>query len=562
MLIRSKRKPRPIDAPQRHQDHRRPLTRRELIGQGFLAGSATVLGGGILSLFSNPRAAYAAMADDLDPLRAACGISVFGAGKIPFICFDLAGGANMAGSNVLVGGDGGQLDLLSTAGYSKMGLPGDMVPGTPTLTPTLTSNPDHTDNSLGLFFHSDSAFLRGIYGSIKTPGLGAFINGAVIPARSDNDTGNNPHNPMYGIQRAGADGSILTLCGSRNSESGGNSMAPAGLIDAQFRPTKIDRPSDVTGLVDTGELLNLLSEDDALAVMESVYRLSTQKMDRVTTGLNFPDPSNAPLTRDQVVEDLVKCGYLSAADITDRFSDPGALDPAQDGNIVGGANSIFTATEFNDNGRDGDEFRKTASVMKMVIDGFAGAGCITMGGYDYHGGMRQEGEVKDERAGRCMGACLEYASRANNGAGIPLMMYVYSDGSLSSNGTIDNSVAGRGKGEWTSDNSSTAASFFLVYNPNGRPQLFTGLDGLPIEQHQQLGAFSADASVNRSGTPGANNVNLLVEMALLNYMALHGEQNLFGQQSFFPAHGLGDNTNLDRLTAFAPIVSGNVSNPL
>jgi hypothetical protein len=381
-----------------------------------------------------------------------------------------------------------------------------------------------------------------------------LINGAVIPARSDNDTGNNPHNPMYGIQRAGADGSILTLCGSRNSESGANSMAPPEMIDPQYRPTKIDRPSDVTGLVDTGELLNLLSEDDAVAVMESVYRLSAQKMDRVTTGLS--------LTRDQVVEDLVKCGYLSAADITDRFSDPGALDPAQDANIVGGANSIFTAAEFNDNGRDGDEFRKTASVMKMVIDGFAGAGCVTMGSYDYHGGMRQEGEIKDERAGRCMGACLEYASRANNGAGIPLMIYVYSDGSVSSNGTIDNSVAGRGKGEWTSDNSSTAASFFLVYNPNGRPQLFTGLDGLPIEQHQQLGAFFADGSVNRSGTPGANNVNLLVEMALLNYMALHGEQNLFGQQSFFPAHGLGDNTNLDRLTAFAPIVSGTVSNPL
>ena len=52
-----------------------------------------------------------------------------GAGKIPFICFDLAGGANIANSNVLVGGSGGQSDLISTQGYEKMGLPGDMVPG-------------------------------------------------------------------------------------------------------------------------------------------------------------------------------------------------------------------------------------------------------------------------------------------------------------------------------------------------------------------------------------------------------------------------------------------------
>jgi hypothetical protein len=37
------------------------------------------------------------------------------------------------------------------------------------------------------------------------------MNGAVIAARSENDTGNNPHNPMYGIYRAGADGSLATL---------------------------------------------------------------------------------------------------------------------------------------------------------------------------------------------------------------------------------------------------------------------------------------------------------------------------------------------------------------
>jgi hypothetical protein len=178
-----------------------------------------------------------------------------------------------------------------------------------------------------------------------------------------------------------------------------------------------------------------------------------------------------------------------------------------------------------------------------------------MGGYDYHGGARQEGEVKDFRAGRCMGACLEYAARM----GVPVMMYVFSDGSLSSNGVIDNSANGRGKGEWTSDNQDTAASFFLVYNPpgnGGRAQLLT-TQGLTAAQHQQIGYFSADGNVQRAGTPGANNVNLLVEMVLLNYMALHNETGLFA--TAFPNHGLGDAANLDRLTAFAPIVQGTIS---
>jgi hypothetical protein len=146
-----------------------------------------------------------------------------------------------------------------------------------------------------------------------------------------------------------------------------------------------------------------------------------------------------------------------------------------------------------------------------------------------------------------MGAVLEYAARM----GRPLMMYVFSDGSLSSNGVIDNSTAGRGKGEWTSDNQDTASPFFLVYNPNGRAQLLT-TQNMTAAQHQQIGYFSADGNVGRAGTPGANNVNLLVEMVLLNYLALHGDQGQFA--TLFPNHGLGDPSNQDRLTAFAPIV--------
>ena len=111
-----------------------------------------------------------------------------------------------------------------------------------------------------------------------SPATAASINGAVIAARSENDTGNNPHNPMYGIYRAGADGSLATLIGSRASDSGGNSMAPAGMIDLSVRPTKVDRASDVTGLVDTGQLANLLSVDDTVAVMEAIQRISHRKL--------------------------------------------------------------------------------------------------------------------------------------------------------------------------------------------------------------------------------------------------------------------------------------------
>ncbi|MEM7763989.1 MAG: hypothetical protein AAF290_07890 [Pseudomonadota bacterium] len=516
------------DEPLLHPDHPKPVTRREFISTGMMTGPVTAMSGGLFSLFANPREAAAALSSDLQPLRGNCGLELAGAGKVPFVCFDLAGGANMAGSNVLVGGPDGQFDFLSTAGYSKLGLPGDMTPAS--VNPDTGTN-DFINTDLGLAFHSDSAFLRGILEK-ASPATIANTNGAIIVARSENDTGNNPHNPMYAISRTGVRGELLDLIGSRSSESGGNSMAPASMIDVAKRPTKVDRPSDVTGLVDTGKLVGLLSQDDAVAVLESVYRLSDQKLGQVDTRIDA----------DAVLKDLVGCGYLKSADLADRFGDPSQLNPSLDANLVG-PTGIFTQGEY-DNDR---EFQKTASVMKLVANGYAGAGTITMGGYDYHGGRRARGEIRDLRAGRCMGAALEYAARQ----GVPLCIYVFSDGSLASNGAIDDTVDGRGKGEWTGDNQSTAASFFLVYNPNGRPNIFSG-DNIPAARHQQIGYFRPDASGETGSSPVANNVNLLVEAVALNYLALHGEQGNF--ETLFPNHGLGNAQLRDSLTAFDPIV--------
>ena len=115
---------------------------------------------------------------------------------------------------------------------------------------------------------------------------------------------------------------------------------------------------------------------------------------------------------------------------------------------------------------------------------------------------------------------------------------------------------------WTGDNSSTAASFFLVYNPpsNGGGASIQLLGGTPELQarHQQLGWMRPDASVETSATPAANNVNLLVETVILNYMALHGEQGLFGDSAYFPSIGLGNPVNWDNYIAFSNIVSGTI----
>jgi hypothetical protein len=183
------------------------------------------------------------------------------------------------------------------------------------------------------------------------------------------------------------------------------------------------------------------------------------------------------------------------------------------------------------------DFLATASVMKMVVNGYAGAGTIEMGGFDYHTGDRSTGESRDFKAGQCIGACLEYASRV----GVPLMIYIFSDGSLASGGMIDNSVAGRGKGVWTADNTATAASLMLVFDPRGRPTATSN----------QIGNFNGDGTVNATGSVAANAVNLLAETVVLNYMALHGQESQF--QSLAWANGLAE--NLGSSTSYANLVA-------
>ncbi len=527
--------------PLRHDgSHPRPVTRRDFLSTGFLSSSAVLIGSSaMVAAFTDPRAARAAtLASDVTALQQACGIITNGAGKIPFICFDLAGGANLNGSEILIGGTGGQMDFLTTAGYGKLGLPGDMLPNSPNMG---APGGNFIDTSLGAAWHSDGAILRGIQSKASVAAQ-AGTNGTAIAAMSQNDTQNNPHNPMYGIYDAGANGSLLTLIGTQATTSGGSSMAPAALINLSVSPTVVTKSSDITGLVNTGQLGTMFTDpNDAVQVLESTIRLSGgNNVNSFGGELGQVNTQPGDPTTDTSLKTQTRCGYVKSTVLVNQFGDPTTLNPDIDPQIVG-ASGIFSTAEYSQ-----QNFRMTAAVMKMVVNGFAGAGTIALGGYDYHDGTRATGETRNFNAGQCIGACLEYAKRM----GKPLMVYVFSDGSLSSTGMIDTSAAGRGKFGWQGDNQSVAATFFLVYNPNGRPVVNPA-----ATTPNQIGSYTSDGSVNTASSPAANAVNLLVNTVILNYMALHGQQANFA--STIANNGLG--SNIDPLIAFNPIVNGVIS---
>jgi len=489
--------------PLKHENHKKPMTRRDFLAQGFISGCAAVTVPSLMGLLAGTGRANATTHN--------CGLGLVATNKIPFISFDLAGGANIAGSNVMVGGAGGQLDFLPADGYQKLGLPADMIP----------QLPGQLNTDLGLAFHTDSAMLRGIL-SKTSPTTQANVNGAIVCARSENDTGNNPHNPIYGINKAGAQGDLVSLVGTRNSNSGGRSQAPANMIDPTVRPTRIVSAKDAMGLVDTGKLVDLVNQQDAARVMQSIERISALKLDKLTEAAE--------------IKELVRCGYVQSVDLITRYGNPDALNANADIDLVGAASSIFTSEDLAN-----ENLEKVASIAKLVINGFAGAGTISIGGYDYHDSTRATGELKDFLAGQAIGATIEYAARKNQ----PVMIYVFSDGSVASNGELDNSADGRGKGIWKGDNSSTSSVFFLVYDPNGQPQLRSPTS-------QQIGFFRPSGSLETAATPASNNVGLLAESIVLNYLALHGEVGRLSE--VLPTHGLGSAAAIDSLLAFQPIV--------
>lgn len=482
--------------PMYHENHAKPVSRRELLGQGFLGMSASVMMPSLLSMIEGR--AYGA--EEL-----VCSAPAAATRNVPFLIFDLAGGGNIPGSGVMVGKRNGQKDFLTT--YTSLGLPDGMHP----------KNAGQLNEEFGLAFHNDSGFLRGLQ-STTTPDIRARIDGAIFCTSSNDDTQNNPHNPAYLIAKAGARGDLVTLLGSTTSPSGGNSIAPADSINPAIRPVQVARPADVLGLVNPGKLATLLTPDDVKKILAATRKMSKAKL-AMFQNKDLPNQ----------LKDLVECGYVQSSDLMTKFT-PARVDPSQDADV----NAVFTALATN------AEQARVGSIAAMVIQGYAGAGTISRGGYDYHNGSRATGETKQFEVGALIGQAISLAARKKS----DLMIYVYTDGGVVSNGTLDNSAGGRGKGVWTADSGQRSATFTIVYKHSDaavRPEIRNGL--------RQIGAFRDTGGVDEEASKIGASVDLCAKAVVANYLALHGKEGMLAQVLGSDPFG----ADLDKILAFAKI---------
>jgi hypothetical protein len=454
-------------------DKNHPLkTRRDFLAQGLLASTAALL---------LPFDVHAQEGCEVGPVVAVDNP------MIPAIVVDLSGGAAIAGSNVIAGKANGQLDHLhamgSGTGYRSLGLTDAENPANAGMISDLRGN---TTNPQGLLFHARSGLLAGIREAAPQAAL-QNTDGVLMCGMSGDDTANNPHNPLYWFYKAGSRGNLSQLVGTESGRTGGRSRAPASSLDLGAAPVRIRGENDVSGLVSMGFHTN--SGGSWLSRM-SLQKSLINTIDRINSSYVGSLPRRKMASS---IKDAVLCNSKKTEGLLGQYT----------------SNQILPSLDTAISTAFGTDFRgQQASVAKMVLDGLAAAGTISIGGFDYHNSPRTNTDQRDRDAGRLIGRLIHAAHLKNK----PLVIYLISDGSVSSNGQIEDG----GRLRFTSDSGNRGSSVMIVYNPGGRPQMRT--------TSRQMGHFRENGGVDTNASPMSNNVTNLAKSVVLNYLALHGQE--------------------------------------
>lgn len=476
--------------PSLQNGHKLPVSRRDFVAHGLMAGGASMIGPSMLGMMSR-----VAQAQSMGIQCAEEAMEAGGSSKIPVLIFDLAGGPNFAGSNIIVGSQG-QSNLFTN--YSRFGL-------------TSAPSANQIDSRYGLKFFNQSGILEGIDTVLRADAdIQSKIDGVIFSSVSLDDRASNPHNPAYLLARAGAGGSLTTLVGSDDSNSGGRSQPANGSFDPALKPVVISNRQSALNLVEPGRLARLLNGNlnNVRRVMQAASRMSSSATRRF-----------ASQDLNQQIKDLVNCGYLKAEELMgqDRLAlvNPD-LNPGTRATDVFNNQGPFTnAAGANvDVTINAGEVERTRTMTHLLLGGFAGVATVQLGGYDYHGNARATTDARDRHLGRLIGQAFAAAKMRNKS----LAIYVYTDGAVSSAGGNPNGM----KTQFSSDAGDYSASFMMVYHHNGSER-----PGGILSTDRQVGGYTQNGANPgaEKGSAVTGNVTALSQALVLNYLALHGQES-------------------------------------
>lgn len=418
---------------------------------------------------------------------------VMGSNNMPaFIAVDLDGGASIAGNNVIVYDEGGNL----LENYQGLGLPNSVNPRTVE---------NMIDRSIGLPMHKHSAMLKGIK-SVAAAEVLAKTNGVVICTRTADDTNKNELATAPGVFAAGSKGLYIPLLGSEEGNSGGKSISP---FNSGVMPVKISSISSAKQIITSG----------------SVWHSHPAKMKKVLDAINQMSSSQlekfSQLGLSDQAKTMIECGYLNANDLLNTPANTN-FDPNLDSQLSSHISKMTAAGEI------------ALAISYLVIKGYAGSGTVRLPDYDYHDGSASTADSKDFQAGQTIGMMLQMAASLQR----KLMIHVYTDGGVDpiivpkdcKQATTDPTCeatanGGTEKFRWGGDSEVRSAAFVLVYDPSGRSPL-----SFSASERQQLGAYKSDDNGTLNLSPSrhakiSTSPRAQAQIVVANWLAWQGQED-------------------------------------
>jgi len=437
--------------------HAKPVTRRDFLAAGIIPFSAALILPQWMGLLLGSEAQAQASGE---ASIAACATG--GSGMPAVMILNLAGGGGLSSNFVPMTMAGTPL-----ASYSKMGM------GT---SPTLV------DAFNGAKFYSQSGILAGINATTAatTRENTAF---AGLCVRSQDDTAANPFGIDGLVTKAGLTGSILAQL---DRITGGFRHRPAVITPPA--PLSISRVEDIANSLGYAGAMN-----------GKMNAKQKQKLAALIKGLSETQARRllASSSGDQI-KAVIECAGIKNIDLNSGTPTGVSLSEA-----IGNNAAISTAWG---NPAANSAMNIYANMTYNVLNGNAGCGTISLGGYDYHDNTRTSGDARDLAAGEIIGRMLQTAALM----GKKLFIYVASDGSVVS---PDSATGG---GPWTSDRGDAGCNYVMAYDPAGRPQ----------SSGTQVGGFTDGQAADSAHIIG-NSPELSAVAAFANYMSFAGRSAEF-----------------------------------
>lgn len=436
--------------PKKHmRDFKHPLvTRRDFLTHGVLAFGAVAA---LPSFLSKPTWAAGLLS---------CSGGAETSNMIPFMAFDMAGGASLPG-NFLVGKRGGAMDLL--ASYDTLGW-----------------NPRETgalNTDFGLPMSAKySQILAGILQNASAGARANFRMGSFCH-RAEFDRNTNPLNSSTIVLKAGYRGTYITNgCGVIDSLTGGNS---AGIQEGPlYKPVVIGSVSDLLSSTNYGgSAFNGFGPQKLTALAQGAVDLS-----------NVQKSAFANLPGGESLAQASVCSYEKSLDF---LSGVEGMDPRQDAI----AQAVY---QINANTSPSELNAVTASLSMNVINGYTGPSTWTLGNCDYHTGSSVDGDRQDLIMGQQIGLAIEYAFRKQK----PFFFQLITDGgNAAQNGTRD----------WSADDAERCMTVVGYFDPKGAPKM----------RRTQIGQFTDGQGADTSSLIGGE-PSLVAYAVFANYLNLCG----------------------------------------